>query len=623
MKRRRQNNSIGGASKISIVLKNICISVGIISSQIALPSNSVAASISSATAYRSALIGAGYQTEKESLSAQPCLKGITVPSGGSLATFNFDQTLSEKQASDQLGLSAGGRARFGAVETTGSANFMRNAVSNEYSISSVWLSEYKLPADKLSDISYSEIGHQVKTDITRWSETCGDEYVDEISKGARLFFSIRVDFSSKERKQQFEAKFSISGPLYSAEANLQQASREFGRDVKITVTGLQMGGDVSKLTGIFPNTAEGRANFVQCGLGDLSLCAQVIHSALAYAADVEKGFPSQLKPGAIPGGAPLEYKTAKYSAAGIYLQDGYPFLTDVAREARKRLHIYFENEFRHAVLIDRLIEFGLGDAQLAKVATQRKIVQANLAKITDASRVCYESTEKCLSAVEGLNLAKVDDIALALPALATADYRLITTVSGILSREDSVKIMLKELPTLYGPRRVSLLNAIPGSETSIALVIYGQALKTADLFFENRRLKTFSLERNNESFTEKYGDGYVAIIIQSTRSIIGWLDIDLNEERRKMWIKDVPKGDGTFFLLVRDAFGRQNRFDIEYQKWSRAVENKAGDNPLKIEHVNYAFRNRWWNFPGSGTLLSGDGPWTNTGTAEISSVLKE
>jgi len=165
----------------------------------------------------------------------------------------------------------------------------------------VWLSEYHLPTRKLAAVKKNEIGAAVAGNDEHWAETCGDEYVEEITKGGKLFFSIRVDFGSKEQKQEFEEHFSLAGPLFSANQGLKTASREFSKDTKITVSALQIGGDVSKITNLFGDSNTGQAGFVQCTLGSLEDCAKVVGAALTYATDTQHGFPSQLDPNAKPG----------------------------------------------------------------------------------------------------------------------------------------------------------------------------------------------------------------------------------------------------------------------------------------------------------------------------------
>ncbi|HEX7678330.1 MAG TPA: hypothetical protein VF713_09410, partial [Thermoanaerobaculia bacterium] len=152
----------------------------------------VASDVDASTANRTAVIGTGYQSEKQLMSGK-CLDASTTWTGQPTSTFNFSQSLTEQQASNELGVSLGGRARFGVVETSATANFMRSAVSNKYSVSAVWLSDYRLPTQKLlaqpNSQLLSPVGRAVDGNDERWAETCGDEYVEEITKGAKLFFS--------------------------------------------------------------------------------------------------------------------------------------------------------------------------------------------------------------------------------------------------------------------------------------------------------------------------------------------------------------------------------------------------------------------------------------------------
>jgi hypothetical protein len=59
--------------------------------------------INAITANRSPIIGSAYLSEKESFIGQTCVKGDVVPAGIAQSTFNFSQSLSKKQAEDELG----------------------------------------------------------------------------------------------------------------------------------------------------------------------------------------------------------------------------------------------------------------------------------------------------------------------------------------------------------------------------------------------------------------------------------------------------------------------------------------------------------------------------------------
>jgi hypothetical protein len=195
-----------------------------------------------------AKLGYAYRSEQGRFPGGACVSGKEDAAGFSRSSFSFDQSLNERDAADQLGLSAGGRAQFGAYTASASARFMRSAVSSTYSVSAVWLSDYLFSSQILTVTpdDKTATGKAVYDNPDRWNETCGDEYVSGIIKGAKLFFSIRVDFSSQQEKQSFEAEFSVAGPLASVNGKMEQASQRFSRNTHITVTAYQIGGDVRR-----------------------------------------------------------------------------------------------------------------------------------------------------------------------------------------------------------------------------------------------------------------------------------------------------------------------------------------------------------------------------------------
>ncbi|MBL8177880.1 MAG: hypothetical protein JNK48_24600 [Bryobacterales bacterium] len=602
-----------------------------------LPFSSHASDLVAATSGRQAVLGSAYNSKKEEFPGQSCVTGTPVPTGTAVATFSFDQSLTESQAAQQLGFGAGGRARFGVVEASASAQFMRNSVSSSYSVSAIWVSEYRLPTQKLDAPSPNEVGKALTGNDDRWIETCGDEYVGEITYGARLFFSIRVDFASTEEKQAFQAQFSLAGPLYSAQGNLEQASQRFSKNSRVIVSALQIGGDVSKITDLFSDTEAGRAGFVQCTLGSFTKCAEVVNSALKYATSTSSGFPSQLTPASKPGAAPLVYRSIAYKAAGIYPAK-YPFLDEANEAARQRLHSFFEKQVAYSVLIDRIISAGFSGDRLSELLKQRRIVDGNVASILAASKICYETPLQCLDAVQRLTLAAVDDGLLVLPALPTADFRLLTPLEGVWSREESVKVMtadglrlgsdLTKCVNAQAPEdrnalrkcvlimQLGLMQGVVGVDesASVALRIAGQGLREAALFFENKLIKTIPLTRGLNSFPDKIGDDWAIVIVQTNRANPGWLDVDLVAERNALWIKEMPKADGVFYLNVTDAFGRVTRFDLEYQSWERAEIPGNGRPRVKERSIR---RNRWWDAKSGGTKVTGPGPWTYDRTASV------
>lgn len=576
------------------------ISVLLAAATIAMVGNSYATEINPNTANMGVTLGAAYDTDREAFIGQGCVAGLLAPTGAAMSTFSFQQSLSEKQAADELGFSAGARVSYGVVTASASAQFMKSSVSTGYSVSAVWLSEYRLPTDTLTKPALSDVGTVVSSNPDQWVGTCGNEYVTEIVRGAKLFFSIRVDFSSKEEKQRFEAKFSLSGPLYSASADLETASREFSQDSTVTVSALQIGGDVSKVTGLFAADEQGRLGFVKCSLGDFEKCAQVVSQALKYATDTRDGFPAQIAPGAQPGASPILYRTAPYSAAGLY-KTPPPLVTQAIQRARENLSTEFQHQLRLGLLADRLLNQGFAGDRLLALTSQRSIIDANVSAIVDVALVCYENPLACLDATRSLHVAPVDETAFLLPPLPATSFRIVDTDGRIWSREESLGYFHDCEKSRFGCD----LQARETDDTqhSVGLVIYGTALQKASLYFEDVLLQTISLDDPAAGW-QKIGDGFRVLIVDSLRGNPGWRDVDVDLQRVNLVDKDkqFARADGTFYVVTEDGFGRKVRTDLLYEQWNQ-TESVKGDR--KITKLDLTVFQDWWHVDVSGPFMPG------------------
>lgn len=593
--------------------------------------------INANTASQAAILGSAYRTERDDFSGAQCIAGDEVLAGSSSSTFTLQTALSRAEASKELGFEAGGRAEFGVVSVSTLAKFAQSTVSSDFSVSSVWLSDYHLPAKVMTNPHLTTVGAQLNTSEGDWNANCGDRYVSQIQQGAKLFFSIRVDFQSVEEKKAFEAKLSISGPLYSANTNLTQASREFSQNTKVIVTAFQEGGDVSKLTGVFSSSTAGGTDFVQCTLGSFDKCAAVIQAAILYASDTVHGFPSQIAPGAVPGPAPLIYTTSDYAVAGV-VHPNYPFLAELVGEARHQLEGIFEDQFKIKIDVDRLLELGLGQDKVAAIQAQQTIVNNNLGKIVTVSKTCYDTPVKCPDAVNNLVLGAIDNEVIALPPLPKGSFRFLTTARGLWSRADSVNFAMTPDPAKGGSPPYGVF-AVVNEKASIVLLLEGVGLQTAKLMFEDTSVSPeIPLAISAGRSPEKASDSSALLVIETTRGNPGWQDIDIVSARANLWKSSMPRADGTFYVLVKDAFGRSARFDIDYENWTRITApivivpvpttihvgdlhsfTSVSDTIVSGCTVNESLleKNRWWESTSGGTDVSGTRPFTSTVTGNV------
>lgn len=376
-----------------------------------LSSHALGTEIPVSTVNLEADLGTPYHTEKEAFGADSCIStGTTIRAGKGESILNFSTSMSEERAATSLGYSVGVKARFAVVKASASAAFLNDVASSSLSVSAVWESIYKFPVRKLvlTSAQLNEIGERVKNNDERWAETCGDEFVTEVTEGARLLFSVRVDFASEQEKKDFSSEFSLSGPFGGVSATMKKASERFGRRTKVTVAAYQVGGDVSRLSEIFGQSSDELGYFTKCTVGDFDNCAKVIQSALQYATNTTSGFPSQLSANSKYGPATLSYKTASYKDIGIY-PNNYPFAGDMIKMSRKELSDHFEKQYKWKVLVHRLQQQNtLGD-RLDIVLNEENKINANIDAILEVSKICYEEPLNCTPSVRSLKLLEIND----------------------------------------------------------------------------------------------------------------------------------------------------------------------------------------------------------------------
>lgn len=366
-------------------------------------------------------LGIGYDTDSESFKGQ-CLRGGYQAHGQARANISFTQSLSVKELASELGFQAGGRYVYGAGNSTFSARFLKSQRSSGFSIVSVYSGDYRfknlivdLPSPNTEANSNIDI---IKPRLTSeglvalkmgddsWKSTCGDEYVQQIERGAKLFYSIRIDFSTSEEKDEFEAAFSYKSSFASVSNSLRNAKRNFSKDTKVTVSAFQIGGNVRKLSEIFATeNGNGEAlGMVRCSFGKFEECDQVLARALHYGTVEFKKQLAELDPN-LPlyegGPAYLNYLTKDYKTAGIYSLVSKLVAADIAKK-RDELEKEFNKQLDLQAKIDHLLESGtviLSRRQKAELISAKNISLKNREAVVKASQICYTNILNCVDSV--------------------------------------------------------------------------------------------------------------------------------------------------------------------------------------------------------------------------------
>lgn len=372
-----------------------------------------------------ARLGMAYDSDTQRFTGDACVRGRTEQHGQAKANISFSQTVSESQLEKELGFEAGAKFRYGAGKMGLSAKYLNSQRSSAYSIVAVYSGDYRFknilltfpdpqdPTANPSDIEKERLtgtGLSVRHDDTRWMETCGNEYVQQIERGAKLFYSIRIDFTSETEKDLFEAGFSYDSSYASAHASLKNSKNSFSKNTKVTIGALQIGGDVRRISELFNKEGSGDTaddaslGFVKCSFGDFAKCDQVMATAWHYAT---QEFKEQLKFDANEntsesGPAYINYITKKYSAAGIYNKYS-SVLNKQILQKRKEIEAAFDRELLLSAKMNHYLREGaivVSKKQRTALETAEKVVKKNIDGLIKAAEICYNTPIQCSEEAE-------------------------------------------------------------------------------------------------------------------------------------------------------------------------------------------------------------------------------
>ncbi len=509
---------------------------------------SLADSIVPAGQQEDAKVALGYNTDKQVFRGE-CLKGKVEQHGQAKANVSFSQTVSESELEKELGFEAGGKFRYGAAKIGVAAKYLKSQRSNNYSIVAVYSGDYKFknllltfedskdPNAKPADIEkmrLSDVGLSVRKDDLKWSETCGDEYVQQIERGAKLFYSIRIDFSSQEEKDLFETSFSYDSSYASVHAHLKNSKTSFSKNTKVTIGALQIGGDVRRVTEMF-SAKEGSGEegpgssmgFVQCSFGDFSKCDGVMARAWEYAT---QDFKEQLKydpdkPTNEEGPAYINYITKDYSAAGIYAK-----FSSVLQKAVINKRAEIEQEFDRQVLLSAQVDHLLNGKTVVLSKRQNKLlkdvqitVKKNIDILIKAAEICYSEIGSCVD-MGNDQLAKVQPIGEDVFVVEPEDYRQYCEMTASVMAEkalrDSIKGMIQAAKDLE-PEAFTTSSDQPINECLISDMVFSRNAVIGT--FKKQGIRTLSPLREYTHF--EYVD-FSENEIEDLRPIEGWNNLE-------------------------------------------------------------------------------------------------
>jgi len=359
-------------------------------------------------------LGTGYDSKAQSFRGA-CVSGSDSrqAQGSQMNSGSIQLRLETDQSSlaKKLGFEVGGKARLGVIEASASAKFLNESQESALSLSFNYLSEYLsetfLVNDRNHPMEISSGFERYLEDSMAWFKRCGDEYVYAKEEGARLLINMRVDFVSKEEKESFEAKFSVNGPLFSANGELQTESQNFSKKTKLTISAIQDGGDPSYLGSAFSGCSHGQdaLKLISCTFGELNHCIQVMAGIAKYGNGQDgNDFPTQIR-------AFRNYTLLKlHTQPWIYLGGEFPYppvAEDVIASGvnLREMQNLFEENYQNWVESSRYVKGQVprlsknhpdgSPGQLSKMRGLVDYFRNHLNQISVGITHCYENSFRC------------------------------------------------------------------------------------------------------------------------------------------------------------------------------------------------------------------------------------
>jgi hypothetical protein len=249
----------------------------------------------SGTQYDNIPLGTGFNSKSGKLFGQSfyAVKGVyNEDYGNTQAEVRIDVDLGYKELLDLVNgsLDAGVNTNKVSVDAGGAyaTNFASDSYTGNYSVYMAIKPKKRLfiPEDNTGFVPTSDAINRVEQWPGNLLNEVGDEFVTAIEYGAYVMMNMKVEYKSAQDKQDISAYLGVDVVgLVGVKGDLAFIDAEKKKSVKITVKGVQYGGDPNALSKIIP------INLTRCTLDNPQPCFDVFSEGIIY---LKNDFPKQL-----------------------------------------------------------------------------------------------------------------------------------------------------------------------------------------------------------------------------------------------------------------------------------------------------------------------------------------
>ena len=296
----------------------------------------------------------GYSSDKQmfaKFSAIDIEKGILTKDEVTEGNLYLGNSMSFSKFQSKLKTEVSVSGSYGMFSASAGAMYARYVEEKEYSQSFYFIQDVKLPTKIWTPTSYGEdllttFGKSVyNSGAVQFRNVCGDQFIHQVSMGAQLFVTFKIDFASRDSREQFKTHISAGFGTFSAKTSIESEIKKYNIKGNMEVVAYQVGGDPTCLSDIFQKDPESGSYYVASfSLDNLSAADGIIGGILDYA---NTDFTEQVgyKDGEYTGDpASIDYAFADYSDIGI--DPAGSILDSDIIAARKELGDYYKKALK-------------------------------------------------------------------------------------------------------------------------------------------------------------------------------------------------------------------------------------------------------------------------------------
>lgn len=321
----------------------------------------------------------------------PCLAGDFVYRGAQASDLSFMRDYTYEQIMNETGSGLSGEASlFGLAAAKVEGEMARSLASTDESTSFIYHFSLFGKSAVLSERRFNAKGSIAygKEDLLHFRDQCGDQFVEQVKLGGRLYIGVKYTFGSKETKDKVTLRTTLSlfWGLIKVSKSWTKEFRELMQDVRITIEAYQLGGDPQQLAALKRSVLEG-----SCAGDAPERCVAAVDRLLEYASKDfgEQLLDMQLSENADRGPAIIGIVLEDYKARKIFDPRSQKIV-----QVNVTASIRPENELRKALdRVDRLV-INLKIAQgRMKILKEFKVNEADALVIEKSTRLIDETLQ--------------------------------------------------------------------------------------------------------------------------------------------------------------------------------------------------------------------------------------